>query len=69
MNAHACRGKVRLASRALARRAKQRAGGSGLRLHAYFCRACHGYHLGNTIGGPRHTPYKRERGSYADSDV
>jgi ribosomal protein L32 len=57
MNAWSCGGKVRLASR----RAAKRAGRSGSRLHAYFCKNCGGWHVGNTVAGPRRAPYKRER--------
>jgi hypothetical protein len=60
-NAYACRGKVRIPSRRGAKRARQRVGRSGSRMHAYFCKNCGGWHVGNTVGGPRRPPYKRER--------
>ena len=59
-NAYACAGKVRIPSRRAAKRARQRAARSGSRLHAFYCTACYGWHLGNTTGGPRRAPYKRE---------
>jgi hypothetical protein len=71
MNAWSCGGKVRLASRRAAKRARQRAGRSGSRLHAYFCKHCGGWHVGNTVAGPRRAPYRRERvepSSYVDRD-
>lgn len=61
MNAYACAGKVRIPSRRAAKRARQRVGRSGSRLHAYFCVACRGWHIGNSVNGPRRAPYKRER--------
>jgi hypothetical protein len=71
MNAWSCGGKVRLASRRAAKRARQRAGHSGSRLHAFYCTQCYGWHLGNTVAGPRRAPYKRARvdpSSYVDRD-
>jgi hypothetical protein len=56
-----CAGKVRLASRRAARRAKQHANGRGNRLHAYYCVTCRGWHIGNSVNGPQHAPYKRAR--------
>jgi hypothetical protein len=58
-NAWSCGGKVRLASRRAAKRARQRAGHSGSRLHAFYCTQCYGWHLGNTVAGPRRAPYRR----------
>ena len=56
-----CIGKMRFSSERAAKRAKRRPYFVAAGLHAYFCKNCGTWHIGNTIRGPRRAPYKRER--------